>query len=168
MSVATEVAELVAKKNKAYGDSFNKCADFIKLLYPNGISPEQYKDMLTIVRVFDKLMRIANEKNAFDESPWRDINGYSLLACTDQAEENDNVIEHTETPKDIRSWTQDPTEFVDESSGVDRESGWKSVRIRADGRPVACEKQEQIDGPKRSGSDVFKRCFYSEGTKPSE
>lgn len=35
--------------------------------------------MLAIVRVFDKMMRIATDKDAFGEDPWRDIAGYAIL-----------------------------------------------------------------------------------------
>lgn len=74
-----EVGSLVDEKNKAYGDSFNKCDKFLKILYPNGVTPEQYTDVLCLVRIFDKLMRIATNKNAFGESPYKDIVGYALL-----------------------------------------------------------------------------------------
>ncbi|GAB6990869.1 hypothetical protein [Paenibacillus pini] len=77
--VANEVAEIVKEKNIAYGDSFNTCGEFLKLLYPNGIAPDQYSDALCMVRIFDKQMRIANKKDAFGESPYRDITGYGLL-----------------------------------------------------------------------------------------
>jgi len=77
--IANRIADLVEEKNKAYGNSFTKCSEFLKLLYPNGISVDAYGNMLTIVRIFDKLMRIATDKNAFNEDPWSDINGYTLL-----------------------------------------------------------------------------------------
>lgn len=83
-SLAASVAELVETKNKAYGSSFAKCNEFLKLLYPNGVPPEKYGDMLTIVRVFDKLMRIATDKDALGESPWQDITGYALLALKEK------------------------------------------------------------------------------------
>jgi len=73
------VGSLVEKKNAAYGDSFHKCADFLRLLYPNGIASNQYTDMLCIIRIFDKLSRIATDKGAFNESPYQDIAGYALL-----------------------------------------------------------------------------------------
>ncbi len=78
--LGTEIGRLVDEKNRAYGDAFNKSSDFLKILYPDGVKPEQYGDMLAVVRVFDKLMRIANQKEAFGENPWRDICGYSLLS----------------------------------------------------------------------------------------
>jgi hypothetical protein len=82
---ANEIASLVEEKDAAYGSSFNKCADFLRILYPNGVQPEQYGDMLTLVRMFDKMMRVANRKDAFGESPFRDIMGYALLAvCRDE------------------------------------------------------------------------------------
>lgn len=80
-SIGTKIGQLVDEKNKAYGDSFNKCSEFLELLYPMGVDTEQYSDMLAIVRVFDKLMRIATDKDALGENPWSDIGGYSILMC---------------------------------------------------------------------------------------
>jgi hypothetical protein len=77
--IADELAQTLTLKNEAYGSAFDKSEDFLKLLYPNGITPEQYADMLCIVRIFDKLMRIANKKDAFAESPYADLAGYALL-----------------------------------------------------------------------------------------
>jgi len=77
--IGREIGELVEEKNKAYGSSFDKCGTFLKLLYPDGVEPEQYTDMLCIVRMFDKLIRIATNKDAFGESPYRDLVGYGLL-----------------------------------------------------------------------------------------
>lgn len=77
--IGREIGELVAEKNAAYGDSFARSGEFLKLLYPNGIKPEQYHDALGLVRVFDKQMRIATDKDALGESPWRDIAGYGVL-----------------------------------------------------------------------------------------
>jgi len=78
-SIGQEVGKLVAEKNRAYGDSFKKCAEFLRLLYPQGVKPEQYGDVLTLVRMFDKMMRIATDKDALGESPYRDLAGYSIL-----------------------------------------------------------------------------------------
>lgn len=77
---AVNLADLVIEKQIAYGDSFGKSGQIMAVLYPDGVKPEQMSDMLTIVRVIDKLFRITNKKDAFGESPWRDIMGYSLLA----------------------------------------------------------------------------------------
>lgn len=78
-NLANEIGELVDEKNAAYGNSFGEVGDFLKILYPNGISPDQYTDALCVVRIFDKLKRIASNKGAFGESPYRDIVGYGLL-----------------------------------------------------------------------------------------
>ena len=78
--IAAECAALVEQKNTAYGNAFDKCAGFLKLLYPDGIQPESYGDMLAMVRIFDKQMRIATDRDAFGEDPYRDILGYALLA----------------------------------------------------------------------------------------
>jgi len=77
--IGTDIGALVNEKNAAYGDSFAKCGQFLTLLYPDGIRPEQYDDALALVRIFDKQMRIATRKDAFGESPYRDIAGYGIL-----------------------------------------------------------------------------------------
>ena len=78
--IATDVAQLVKEKDAAYGNAFDKAGEFLKLLYPNGIDSESMHDALTLVRIFDKMMRIATNKDAFGEDPYRDILGYCLLS----------------------------------------------------------------------------------------
>ena len=78
-NIAKEIGKLVDQKNAAYGSSFAESHKILSVLYPNGIKPEQYGDMLAIVRILDKLFRIANDKNAFNEDPWQDIAGYGIL-----------------------------------------------------------------------------------------
>lgn len=79
--MATEIGKLVDRKQKAYGDSFGRSSGFLKGLYPDGISPNQYDDFLFAARIFDKLCRIACDKDALGESPFIDIVGYALLGC---------------------------------------------------------------------------------------
>lgn len=79
--IAAEIGSLVAEKNAAYGDSFAKCGEFLRLLYPEGIQPAQYDDALALVRIFDKQMRVATRKDAFGESPYLDIAGYGILGA---------------------------------------------------------------------------------------
>ena len=77
--ICEEIGSLVDEKNAAYGSSFAESYKILSVLYPNGIKPEQYTDALAIIRVIDKLFRLANRKDAFGESPWRDIAGYAIL-----------------------------------------------------------------------------------------
>jgi hypothetical protein len=76
-----EIGELVEKKQAAYGDSFGKSGAVMQILYPQGIAPARMGDALAVVRVLDKLFRIATDKDALGESPWRDIAGYGLLGA---------------------------------------------------------------------------------------
>jgi hypothetical protein len=80
--IATDLGNLVAERNAAYGNAFAKCSDFLRLLYPDGIRPDEYGDALLLVRIFDKQMRIATDKDAFGESPYRDIAGYGILGVS--------------------------------------------------------------------------------------
>jgi hypothetical protein len=78
-TLGVRVGALVDVKNQAYGNSFDTAGEFLKLLYPNGIRPEQYDDMLALGRIFDKMKRIATDRDALGESPYQDIAGYGLL-----------------------------------------------------------------------------------------
>ena len=77
--VGAAIGRLVAEKNIKYGDSFAKSGSILRILYPDGIKPDQYDKILTVARVLDKLFRVATDKDAFGESPWRDIGGYAVL-----------------------------------------------------------------------------------------
>jgi hypothetical protein len=77
--IGEKIGEIVKNKNIAYGDSFSQSGMVLKILYPNGISVEQYDNALYIIRTIDKLFRIATMKDAFGENPAMDICGYSIL-----------------------------------------------------------------------------------------
>lgn len=78
--IGKQIGQLVSKKQLAYGDSFGKAGQVLKILYPKGIPIDKIDDVLTITRIIDKIFRIANKKDAFDEDPYADIVGYGLLA----------------------------------------------------------------------------------------
>ena len=84
--IGKQIGALVDEKNKVYGDSFHESGKIIEILYPYGIQVNQYKDFLTVIRVVDKLFRIATARDAFGESPWKDVAGYALLASKDSVE----------------------------------------------------------------------------------
>ena len=79
------------QKNEAYGNSFGESCKILEVLFPDGVKPEQYGDLLAITRVIDKLFRLATKKDAFGESPWRDICGYALLGIA--RDESDVSVE---------------------------------------------------------------------------
>lgn len=75
---AEEIARLVTNKQKQYGNAISSTGEFLKSLYPNGITPEQYEDLGILVRMYDKMKRIANG-NQGEENAWNDLMGYALL-----------------------------------------------------------------------------------------
>jgi hypothetical protein len=79
-SIGREIGKLVAEKQVAYGNSYGKSPSVLSILYPDGFKPDQYDDVLTIIRILDKLFRIATDKDALGEDPYRDIAGYAILA----------------------------------------------------------------------------------------
>jgi len=88
VETAARIGKLVQEKNIKYGDSFSKSGKIIEILYPDGVKPEGYQDLLTITRVIDKLFRIATSKDAFGESPWQDIAGYAILSVKKDNDKN--------------------------------------------------------------------------------
>lgn len=81
VAAGEKLGSLVKAKNNAYGDSVAVTGRILKELYPNGIAANEkaMNDVGIIVRVLDKLFRIASQKAAFGENPWQDIAGYALL-----------------------------------------------------------------------------------------
>jgi hypothetical protein len=90
--VGAKIGAIVDEKNAAYGDSFHRSGEILRILFPHGVRPDQFEDMLGMVRVIDKMFRIANKKTAFGEDPWQDIAGYAILKCRDidLGEEDEN------------------------------------------------------------------------------
>jgi hypothetical protein len=76
-----QIGKIVATKNAAYGNAFGTAGEALRLLYPDGLQPVQYDDALALVRIFDKMKRIATKKDAFGESPFVDIAGYGILGA---------------------------------------------------------------------------------------
>ena len=87
--IANELATLLKEKNEAYGNAFDKTTAILTLLYPNGIKVEQFKDVHVLIRMLDKVARIARDNDPLGESPYMDIAGYSILALArDENDEN--------------------------------------------------------------------------------
>jgi len=88
MKIMAPIADLLEKKGKSYGPSFNKSGNILHILYPNGVQPDEYKTLLTVTRIIDKLFRIAtNKRDPMGESPWKDIVGYAVLALASDEDE---------------------------------------------------------------------------------
>ena len=90
--IGAEVGKLVHDKQLAYGDSFGRSGECLRQMFPEGIEPHQYDDLLTIARILDKLFRLANDPCAFDENPYRDIVGYAILGMNRHNPSADNGL----------------------------------------------------------------------------
>jgi hypothetical protein len=77
--IAAELGKLVTEKNKAYGSAHIVSGRIMRLLFPDGIHVDRIYDALLMVRIIDKLMRLATRPTAFGESPYQDIGGYGIL-----------------------------------------------------------------------------------------
>ncbi len=90
-SLGKHIGTSVLAKQKAYGDSFGRAGPIMRILYPEGISPDKMDDALVVVRIIDKLSRIATHRDAFGEDPFRDIVGYGLLAVARREQNEKNT-----------------------------------------------------------------------------
>lgn len=77
--IAQAIATLLATKQAQYGDSVGTAPKILALLYPDGVCVGQYGDLLTIVRILDKLKRIATANADDPEDAWLDLAGYAVL-----------------------------------------------------------------------------------------
>jgi|WetSurMetagenome_2_1015567.scaffolds.fasta_scaffold265666_3 hypothetical protein len=90
-AIGREIGELVETKNAQYGDSFARSCAVLEALFPRGVKVEQYRTLLGIARIVDKLFRLATGKDELAghppcphcgrsfESPGLDIAGYGIL-----------------------------------------------------------------------------------------
>ena len=82
--VAACVVKTVRDKNKEYGNAFRKVSEILSVLFPNGITPDKYDDVALLIRVLDKICRIANTNDEeVKKDAWLDICGYALLRLGD-------------------------------------------------------------------------------------
>ncbi|HOL44382.1 MAG TPA: hypothetical protein PK659_09040 [Methanothrix sp.] len=75
--IALELAQLLASKQAAYGDSFGRSGEILRVLFPDGIRPESYDIVLPLTRIIDKIFRLSTGHH---EDSWEDIAGYAMLA----------------------------------------------------------------------------------------
>jgi hypothetical protein len=105
--ISSSIGELVEGKQLQYGDAVGKSGKILAILYPNGVQPYQYDDVLLTVRVLDKLSRISQRgpdgKDLGGESPWKDIAGYGILG-TRKDTDNQTGPDHELMEKRIDDW----------------------------------------------------------------
>ena len=83
-SISRDVVSIVKEKNREYGSAFQKVSHILSILFPNGIPTNKYHDVAILVRVLDKVCRIAsaNDKDVKKDA-WLDITGYGLLRLSE-------------------------------------------------------------------------------------
>jgi len=113
--IGSDLGALLEEKQAAYGDVFSATPIIVGLLFPNGIPVLAYRDLLTIVRVIDKLGRIctaAGKGDPMGEDPWRDIAGYAMLMLgrAEEKQRQDNL----DTEAYLASHAPEPSDTVDD------------------------------------------------------
>lgn len=145
-----EIGLLLREKNAAYGNSFEESEKVLKVLFPDGVPVEKYQDFLTITRIIDKLFRIATDKNAFSEDPWRDIAGYAILSLWSQQEARQFKFAGTTTGRLS-------ADHPNEANGPHDAS--KVKRINPE---FVCIRDENCEGPDCEGCRFLRHCPIEE------
>ena len=78
-------------QEKRPNKSVDLCRECLSYMQ-NEISLAQYGDMQLVLRMFDKMMRIANKKDAFGESPYGDLAGYSILGIAKDQKDQEKAF----------------------------------------------------------------------------
>ena len=88
LDIAAELGGMLDRKRLAYGDNMTIAPKILELLYPNGVPVSAYPTMLLLVRILDKIARLATGGGRFalGEDAWKDIAGYALCALYDFGE----------------------------------------------------------------------------------
>jgi len=91
-ALAAGLATMLEEKRQAYGQNMEIVPKVMELLYPNGVRPEHYPTMLLLVRILDKISRLASGGGrwALGEDAWKDIAGYALCAMYDAPENRED------------------------------------------------------------------------------
>lgn len=92
--IGYDMGTLVGEKNAAYGNSFAVFPQVMRIMFPDGVRPDQYEDLSNFFRQFDKWSRIFTKPRAFGENPRRDLLGYNILGVYNS--EISNKAEETE------------------------------------------------------------------------
>lgn len=83
------LGSLVTDKQRQYGDSVAKTTEQLRILWPAGIQVHHYGDMQLVVRILDKLCRVAARgpegTDLGGESPYLDLAGYGILGVRKDA-----------------------------------------------------------------------------------
>jgi len=87
--LSAEIGRLTDEKSKQYGDSAQRAGRVMAILYPGGIPTAAFKTALLVIRICDKLCRIATQDlsgvDGGGEDAWRDIAGYGLIGSSTAA-----------------------------------------------------------------------------------
>lgn len=80
MDMAIAVADMVAQKQLHYGNSVERTGQLLAALYPTGIPVDAYPQALLLVRMLDKMCRLAHGEGGETRlDAWRDLMGYALI-----------------------------------------------------------------------------------------
>jgi len=82
--IADKIGSMVEEKNVQYGDSYANTQKFLDILYPESIPVEKFSDIVCIIRIFDKLKKVAAQVESDEENPYADLIGITIRMADNQ------------------------------------------------------------------------------------
>ena len=82
--IGATIGALVDRKNAAYGNSIHDTAQIVRIFYPKGMDPEQYDDVMFIIKIIDEMFCITTQKDC-GKSPYENIAIYAILKCREES-----------------------------------------------------------------------------------
>jgi hypothetical protein len=82
--IGSFIGSMVDRGNIAGSGTFHETAQVVHVLYPQRINPEQYDDLLAIIRMIDSMFMISREKKSSGKTPYyMDIVCHAIRKCQD-------------------------------------------------------------------------------------
>jgi hypothetical protein len=78
---ALEVAEMLERKSEEYDAPYDSDNEFLKIMYPDGVPPNQYSNMVLCLRLYDTLKKLTKTG---DTKYIEYIAGYGILAMCEE------------------------------------------------------------------------------------
>lgn len=84
-NVAKQIVDSVKAAERETGNCFTKSTEVIRILFPAGIPPGKEQEVASMLRIIDKMFRIANNPGS-TATEWQVLSAYALNAVKASAE----------------------------------------------------------------------------------
>jgi len=87
-----EAGRDIADKASDFADSFTTAPQALRLLYPDGVKPDQLEDTATLIRIWDSMSKIAHCDDQKRDETYKEIFSFAVLRVSMGAGESHRVV----------------------------------------------------------------------------